>query len=578
MRITVFVTFAAILIGLLNPAFAQTSVWVQIEAHPSLSEAEGRAASYAGSLQSVNGYSLGSGWYAIALGPFTPPDATTVLRQLRVTRQIPGDSYIVDGAAFRNQFWPSGTILQTAQPVTPRIEQPQEVAQPVPVIPAEETIAEARRSEAQLSREDRMLLQTALKWEGFYGGSIDGAIGPGTRNSMADWQSRKNFETTGVLTTKQRNDLVDGYLDVLAEIGMGRVFDTKTGVEIDLPLAMVELDRYEPPFAHYRSLDDSGVQVLLISQTGDQATLRGLYDIMQTLDIVPLQGTREIGNNSFVLTGSDAKITSQTYAALSNGHLKGFTLIWPAGTDRRRDLVFDTMRASFTALPDTVLPDVYGDPNAAQSVDLLAGLSIRKPEISRSGFYVDGAGAVLTTTLAVASCGRITIDDTYEAELVANDAASGLALLRPVNPLQPIEFAQFLPGIPRLNSEVAVSGYSYEGLLGAPSLTYGKLADLSGLNGEATLKRLALNTAPGDVGGPVFDTSGSVLGMLLPEPEGNARRLPDGVNFATDTVAIVEFLSANGIGATASDKVAQVAPEDLTIQAADMTVLVSCWN
>jgi hypothetical protein len=43
-------------------------------------------------------------------------------------------------------------------------------------------------------------------------------------------------------------------------------------------------------------------------------------------------------------------------------------------------------------------------------------------------------------------------------------------------------------------------------------------------------------------------------------------------------VAIVAFLSANGIGATASDLVGAIAPEDLTLQAADMTVLVSCWN
>ncbi len=109
-------------------------------------------------------------------------------------------------------------------------------------------------------------------------------------------------------------------------------------------------------------------------------------------------------------------------------------------------------------------------------------------------------------------------------------------------------------------------------------MTYGKLADLSGLNGEPTLKRLAMNTAAGDAGGPVFDVNGAVLGMLLPEAIGGAKVLPDGVNFATDTVAIVAFLSANGVAAVASDLSGSIAPEDLTLQAADMTVLVSCWN
>ena len=41
--------------------------------------------------------------------------------------------------------------------------------------------------------------------------------------------------------------------------------------------------------------------------------------------------------------------------------------------------------------------------------------------------------------------------------------------------------------------------------------TYGTLADTRGLNGEETVKRLALNAAPGDVGGPVFD---AVLPLL----------------------------------------------------------------
>ncbi|MGJ8584969.1 MAG: trypsin-like peptidase domain-containing protein [Marinosulfonomonas sp.] len=576
MRKYLFVVLISMLPGIFTAAHAQQSVWVQIEAKPNLAEAEKRAQEYGSTLQSVNGYSLGSGWYAIALGPFSPADATNVLRQLRITRQIPGDSYIVDGSRFRNQFWPVGAALGTPQPVAPSLPETETVAKPV--IAALETPAQARRSEAQLSREERMMLQTALKWEGFYTGAIDGAIGPGTRNSMADWQSYENYDITGVLTTKQRNILMNRYAEVLNQIGMGPVYDTTAGIKIDMPLEMVELDRYEPPFAHFKSRNGSEVTALLISQSGDEATLSGLFDIMQTLDIVPLDGPREIGKNSFTLIGQSSKIYSYTYAALKNGHVKGFTLVWPAGDSKRRDLVISEMRASFEALPDDVLPDVYGDPNAAQSVDLLAGLTIRKADLSRTGFFVNSDGAILTTSEVIGSCEHITIDDEFSADVVASDAGSGLALLQPKEKLLPISFAQFQPSAPRINSEVAVSGYSYQGALGAPTLTYGKLSDLKGLKGEPTLKRLAMVTTEGDAGGPVFDTSGSVLGMLLPDENTAGKVLPEDVSFASDTVAIVDFLSANGIGAVASDKVDRVAPEDLTWQAADITVLVSCWN
>ena len=50
---------------------------------------------------------------------------------------------------------------------------------------------------------------------------------------------------------------------------------------------------YEAPFAHYDGKD--GAQVLLISQSGDGDTLFGLYDIMQTLEIVPPEGERRDG-------------------------------------------------------------------------------------------------------------------------------------------------------------------------------------------------------------------------------------------------------------------------------------------
>lgn len=561
-------------------AFAQQPVWVQVAATRSLKEAQDHARTYASGLQNVNGFVMSSGWYAIALGPFAPSQANATLAQLRESGLIPRDSYIAFSNGYRRQFWPVGAATLTARPVEPAIQTTpgtSEIPTVLPLNAPDETLAEARRSERDLNREDRMLLQAAMKWEGQYTTAIDGAFGPGTRRAMASWQDANRFEATGVLTTKQRSKLVRGYQEMLASIGMQPLIENTAGIEIDLPMAMIEFDRYEPPFAHFKSRNDSGVKVLLISQSGDDISMRGLYDIMQTLEIVPLDGPREIGKRSFTLTGVNSNISTYSYAKVADGQLKGFLMTWPVGQDRRRDVVLDAMRASFRPFADAVLPEIFGDPNAAQAVDLLAGLAIRQPDMSRSGFYIDDAGSVLTTTEVVGRCERITLDDSYRAELVASDSASGLALLRPEQGLTPVSYARFLPGIARINSEVSVSGYSYGGILGAPTLTYGTLADLKGLAGETSVKRLALAPTQGDVGGPVFDASGSVMGMLLPV-EQNGRRLPADVSFAADTVGIIEFLSANGIAASASDAGGTIAPEDLTIAAANMTVLVSCWN
>ncbi|MCV2882565.1 serine protease [Actibacterium sp. XHP0104] len=559
------------------PAAAQDRVWLQIEAQPTLREAQEAARGYAATLDDVAGFQLRSGWYAIALGPYTADEAPALLQQLRRSGQVPGDAYVADGGNFRQQFWPAGNAnMAAAQPV----EQPAAPDQPsLSVRPVtDETPVEARRSEAQLSREERMLLQEALKWEGFYNSAIDGAFGRGTRASMADYQAARGYEATGVLTSRQRAELVETYQAQFAALGLATVDAPEAGIRITLPAGMVAFSRFEPPFAHYDSTGDSGVRVLLISQTGDQDTLHALYDVMQTLEIVPLEGARERNREDFVLTGQNDSLQSYTYAALSDGMVKGFTLVWRPEDEKLMSHAAQVMRDSFAPYGGALDP-MLGQGSADQTPDLMSGLEIRRPQVTRSGFYVDGAGTVLTTLDGLAQCQRITIGDDTEAQISGSDSTLGLAVLKPVQRLAPLRHAAFQTGIPRLQSEVAVAGYSYGDTLGLPVLTYGTLADLRGLAGEETVNRLEIETLPGDTGGPVLDVSGAVLGLLLPQGGGDGRVLPQAVNFAAPVTVIAEFLSSNGIEMAASDSTATaLAPVDLAAQASDMTVLVSCWN
>ncbi len=563
-----WVKVAAVIAALLsaNIAAAQGTVWLQIEARPNETLASQRANDYATRLPDVSGFRLSSGWFAIALGPYSEDEARARLSQLRLSRAIPGDSFVSDGRNFRSRFYGAeNTAL-----VAPELSEPLE-----PLVPGEETVADARASERNLTREDREMVQIALRWESVYNSVIDSDFGAGTRRAMAAWQQLKRYEPTGVLTTLQRQELVDGYTSVLRDLDMRRMNDATAGIEIALPAGLVEFDRYEPPFAHYQPKTDAGVKVILISQSGDRDTLAAMFDILQTLEIVPLNGARELGRNEFTLTGTNEKIVSHTYARLDGDDVKGFTLIWPADDEKRRRLALSEMEATFISIPGAVLPDTVGD--ATQNIDLLAGLEIRRPERSRSGFYVDQNGGVLTTSEAVRQCTRITLNDETEADVAAEDTVLGLAYLRPRQTLAPISVARLASVEPRLLSDIAIAGYSYGGVLTAPSLTYGTLADVKGLDGDARVQRLDVAAQPGDAGGPVFDGSGAVMGMLL-DRAGGTRQLPEGVNFAADAPVLAEFLSANGGTAFAADPGEPMAPEDLTLLAADMTVLVSCWN
>lgn len=559
--------------------FAQNSnlVWVQIEAQPSLTAAERAVRDYAGTLGDVNGFSLGGGWYGIALGPYTPEVAQQVLDDLRRNGEIPRDSYIAATDAYQQQFWPVGATALTDLQAAPAPEQTQ-TSEPIVLAepePADETPREARASEAQLNRQEREMLQVALKWAGFYDAAIDGAFGRGTRGSMAAWQEANGFESTGVLTTLQRAELLRQYNAVLEGLDLTIVADAQAGIEMKLPLGVVEFDKYEYPFAHYNATGDLNARVLLISQSGDAATMAGLYDIMQTLEIVPLDGPRERNSDNFRLIGENADIISHTEVSLRSGEIKGFTLIWPTGDEERRTRLLAEMQNSFARLDGVLEPSDSG--NDAQSVDLLSGLEIRKPRVSRSGFYINDSGTAVTTAEAVDGCTRITLDELHDAQIVAQNSDLGIAIVRPVEPLAPMSFASFQEDIPRLQSEVAVSGYSFEGLLNSPTLTFGRLEDIKGLRGETDLKRLALAHLPGDAGGPVLDAAGAVLGMLLPRAVSD-RQLPGDVSFAAGAAAIRAVLQEQGLGARSQQDGSSLDPVDLTKLATGMTVLVSCWD
>jgi S1-C subfamily serine protease len=300
-----------------------------------------------------------------------------------------------------------------------------------------------------------------------------------------------------------------------------------------------------------------------------------LYDILQTLEVIPMQGARDRGSDSFIIEGRGASSVSHAEAGLENGQIKGFILVWPLGDEDRRARVLAQMQAGFIRTEDVLDPAAGGD--AAQNIDLVSGLKLRKPRLSRSGFFVDATGHVVTTAEAATGCTRITLDTETDAKVLVVDAASGIAVLRPERQLAPMAVARLRDGAPRLQSEVTLAGYAYEGALGAPTLSFGTLADVRGLNGEAGMARLALDALPGDAGGPVLDGGGGVLGMLLPGGSGD-RQLPPGVSFAADVATLRAVLDRAGVRAAAETGSVSMAPADLTRLAQGMTVLVGCWD
>ena len=585
---------ACVVISVAGPVVAQETVWVQVEARPTLQSAEERVRDYASRLPDVAGFALGGGWYGVALGPYDRSTANQVLQDLRRAGQIPSDAYVALTNTYRAQFYPIGAnALQGAPRAAPEIAPLVEEVTAAPEAPItqtteadvvetppapDETLREARASERLLSRPEREKLQVALKWAGVYKGGIDGAFGRGTRGAMAAWQEQNALEATGVLTTAQRAALLAQYNAILDGLGLQRVTDAGAGITMKLPTALVDFDRYEAPFAHYEPKAGSKARVILISQQGGQDRFTGLYNVLQTLDILPIGGPRSNARGTFTIEGSTAERSGYAYATLAQGEIKGFILEWPTGDEERRTRLLDEMRESFEVTPGFIDP-ALGRPPAEEQPDLLAGLEYRTPLLTRSGFYVDGSGTVVTAADAVGACGRVTLggDETAVQPLVVSEDL-GVALLTAKGGDVPLSSATFQTTRPRLQSDVSVAGFSYGGALGAPSLTFGTLVGQKGLKGEDTLVRLNVSALPGDAGGPVFDSSGAVIGVLLPQMPVDGRLLPPEVHFAAYSDALTDLLETEGVRLTTTDQSGSMDAVDLAALSQDMMVTVNCWE
>jgi hypothetical protein len=66
--------------------------------------------------------------------------------------------------------------------------------------------------------------------------------------------------------------------------------------------------------------------------------------------------------------------------------------------------------------------------------------------------------------------------------------------------------------------------------------------------------------------------------MLLPRRSDNGQVLPPEVSFSVDAEQIVGSLGGAGVSVRTTDMAASMTPAALTQLAADVAVLVSCWD
>lgn len=569
--------------------------YIQLESLPSLTQAEERARAYSAKVSAVAGFMTADKTYLIAIGPFSPAEAAGRITKLKSQGLILPDAFLTDGSKLGAQFWPVGAGI-AAQPnaaapqpqgeTTPLVLAPSAVPTPqdlpaAAIAPsdlpaADETQREAMASEAALSVDEKIMLQQALQWYGFYEGALDGSFGRGTRASMGAWQQDMGFDATGVLTSLQRASLTANYKADQAAYDFVSHEDSEAGVSFMLASARLAFDHYEPPFVHYVAKDDTGLRLVVISEPGDTDTLAALYELLQSLDAMPSSGERSLDGDRFTLSGQSDQKAAFATAQASKGAIKGYMLLWDRGQDSSANRILSMMKTSFRSTGDKVLDPSLVPLDEAVKNGVLAGMAVKTPKDTISGIFANAEGLVLTLATPLESCAKITLDGGIEAEIIATDQVLNAALLRPREPLAPMAFAQISAPSPSLGAPLLLAGYSLAQGLPAPVLTQGSVEFLSGPNQEAQMMIVTAPTTPHDRGGPVLDMNGALIGIIYGQ-EVNGKTLPQGTTLALGVLALGPLLAQAKVGISASDTAAALSPEALSRAASGMTVQVACW-
>lgn len=204
---------------------------------------------------------------------------------------------------------------------------------------------------------------------------------------------------------------------------------------------------------------------------------------------------------------------------------------------------------------------------------------------SGSGVVVTADGAILTNRHVVSGCDQLLVragdGAAGSASLEAVDGQNDLALLR--SSLHFPEGARFRtasrPG--RLGEFVGVVGYPLTGFLSTdPKATFGEVTSVSGPGNDHSLLQISAPVQPGNSGSPVFDASGTVIGVVVAEAAlsiaGASGNIPQNVNFAIRGEVAQTFLRAHGIGYDTADLHDKLATEDVADRGQKVAVLIVC--
>jgi TPR repeat protein len=171
--------------------------------------------------------------------------------------------------------------------------------------------------------------------------------------------------------------------------------------------------------------------------------------------------------------------------------------------------------------------------------------------VTGSGFFVTSDGCFVTNHHVVAEATRIrvrTTAGTFPATLIRTDATNDIAILKVAGEFSALA-VRGSRGV-KIADRVATLGFPNPELQGeAGKYSSGEVAALSGPSDDPRFLQVSVPIQPGSSGGPLVDTSGSVVGVVVAQLDkittfkltGN---IPENVNYAIKGTILLGVLES----------------------------------
>lgn len=193
-----------------------------------------------------------------------------------------------------------------------------------------------------------------------------------------------------------------------------------------------------------------------------------------------------------------------------------------------------------------------------------------------SGFSIK-KNIVITNNHVIEGCAQVTVNG-KPAQRLASDRRNDLAVLRVELSGEQISIRK---SIPLIGETIIVAGYPLHGILSSLNITTGNISSMVGIRGDTTLFQMTAPIQPGNSGGPVFDTKGQLIGVVVSKLNSlntlkASGELPQNINFAINSSTLKTFLSANQIDFSESESKSSMSTPAISSSARNSTHLIEC--